>query len=54
MLRSTVTEAEDYMIELMNKKTGKPPAMESFIGCAVGANAGTKAIGVIIRGKPRK
>jgi DegV family protein with EDD domain len=54
MLRTTVLEAEDYMIELMTKKTGKPPAMESYVGSAVGSNAGTKAIGVIIRGKPRK
>ncbi|MDR2559400.1 MAG: DegV family protein [Oscillospiraceae bacterium] len=54
MLRSTVTEAEDYMVELMTKKTGKPPAIESYIGSAVGSNAGTKAIGVIIRGKPRR
>ncbi|MCL2637810.1 MAG: DegV family protein [Oscillospiraceae bacterium] len=54
MLRTTVSEAEDYMIELMTKKTGKPPAMESFVGSAVGSNAGTKAIGVIIRGKPRR
>ncbi|MCL2696777.1 MAG: DegV family protein [Oscillospiraceae bacterium] len=54
MLRTTVLEAEDYMVELMTKKTGKPPAVESYVGSAVGANAGTKAIGVIIRGKPRR
>jgi DegV family protein with EDD domain len=54
ILRTTVLEAEDYMIELMTKKTGKPPAMESYVGSAVGSNAGTKAIGVIIRGKPRR
>jgi len=54
ILRSTCLEAEDYMVELMTKKTGKPPAVDSFIGAAVGSNAGTKAIGVIIRGKPRR
>ncbi|MCL2019032.1 MAG: DegV family protein [Oscillospiraceae bacterium] len=54
MLRTTCLEAEDYMLELMTKKTGRPPAMESYVGAAVGSNAGTKAIGVIVRGKPRR
>ena len=54
ILRSTNTDAEDNMIEQMTKKTGKPPAMESYSGAAVGSNAGTKFLGVIIRGKARK
>jgi DegV family protein with EDD domain len=54
ILRTTCTETENYMIGEMTKMTGKPPAMESYSGAAVGSNAGTKFLGVIIKGQPRR
>jgi len=54
ILRTTCTETENYMIAEMTKMTGKPPAMESYSGAAVGSNAGTKFLGVIIKGQSRR
>jgi DegV family protein with EDD domain len=54
ILRTTCAETENYMIGEMTKMTGKPPAMESYSGAAVGSNAGTKFLGVIIKGQARR
>jgi len=54
ILRTTCTDIENYMVAEMTKMAGKPPAMESFSGAAVGSNAGTKFLGVIIKGQARR
>jgi DegV family protein with EDD domain len=54
LLRTTVTEKEDLFLNGFKKRMGCPAAMISQCGCVVGANAGTKFIGVIIKGKKRR
>ncbi|MDR2532181.1 MAG: DegV family protein [Oscillospiraceae bacterium] len=54
VLRTTCTEMEDYTIAEMTKRTGKPPVMESYSGAAVGSNAGTKFLGMVVKGQSRR
>jgi DegV family protein with EDD domain len=53
-LRTTVTDKEDMFLNAFKKRMGCPAAMISQCGCVVGANAGTKFFGVIIKGKRRR
>lgn len=52
--RSLVTDLEDELIERIQKKTGEKPSYIGQVGCAVGSNAGTKFIGVFIKGQKRR
>lgn len=54
ILRTTVPELEDTFIKQYEKKVGSAPSMISYSGGAVSANAGTKMIGVVIKGRKRK
>lgn len=54
LLRTTVTENENAFIKAYGKKVGQPPSMESYSGGAVTSNAGTKFIGIVVRGEPRR
>jgi DegV family protein with EDD domain len=49
-LRTTVTEYENAFIKGFLKKIGYKQAFESYSGCAVSSNAGTKILAVIVRG----
>lgn len=52
--RSLITDLEDDLIGRLQKKTGEKPAYIGQVGCAVGSNAGTKFIGVFIKGQKRR
>ena len=52
--RSLITDLEDDLIGRIQKKTGEKPAYIGQVGCAVGSNAGTKFIGVFIKGQKRR
>ncbi|MGN0589370.1 MAG: DegV family protein [Ruminiclostridium sp.] len=52
--RSLITDLEDDLIGRIQKKTGEKPAYTGQVGCAVGSNAGTKFIGVFIKGQKRR
>lgn len=51
--RSLIEDKENDLMERLEKKTGEKPAYVGQIGCAVGSNAGTRFIGVFIKGKRR-
>ena len=52
--RSLITDLEDDLIGRIQKKTGEKPAYTGQVGCAVGSNAGTKFIGVFVKGQKRR
>lgn len=54
ILRTTAEELEDTFIKNYEKKVGSAPAMVSYSGGAVSSNAGTKMIGVVIKGQKRR
>ncbi len=54
LLRTVVPELENSFIKNYSKKTGTEPALISQCGCVVAANAGTRFIGVLIKGQPRR
>lgn len=54
LLRTTVPELEERFISGYSKKVGSSPSMDSYCGCVVGANAGTKFIGVLVKGAKRE
>ncbi|MCL2036122.1 MAG: DegV family protein [Oscillospiraceae bacterium] len=37
----------------ISKQLGKPPVMESYLGCVVGTNTGPKVVALIVKGKNR-
>ena len=52
--RSLITDLEDDLIERIQKKTGEKPTYTGQVGCAVGSNAGTKFIGIFVKGQKRR
>ena len=52
--RSLIPELEDDLIGRLQKKTGESPTYIGQVGCAVGSNAGTRFIGVFIKGHKRR
>lgn len=52
--RSLVADLEDDLMGRLQKKTGEKPAYVGQVGCAVGSNAGTRFIGVFIKGQKRR
>jgi DegV family protein with EDD domain len=46
-------EFYDKLVMKMSKTLGRPPAMESYLGCAVGANTGPKVAALVIKGQSR-
>lgn len=49
VLRTTMEDHEDELIELCEEEIGYPPAMETFVGCTIAANAGVEVIGIMYR-----
>jgi fatty acid-binding protein DegV len=43
----------DEVVKRFTAEIGYPPAMESFLGCAVGGNTGPKTAAIIIKGENR-
>lgn len=49
IMRTSLEDYEDDLIERLTDEIGEPPAIVSHAGCTIAANAGPKAIGVIYR-----
>lgn len=54
VVRSAVPELEDQLIDLIKAKTGSAPAMSNVTGSVVAANAGTRFVGLFIKGEKRR
>ena len=54
ILTTTAPEMEELFRKQMEKKCGRDLLMMEECGCVVASNAGSKFIGVIIKGKPRR
>ena len=54
ILTTTAPELEELFVKQMEKKCGREITMIGECGYAVASNAGSKFIGVIIKGKPRR
>lgn len=49
IMRTTMEDHEEALIERCTEEFGAAPAMVTYAGCCIAANAGTEAIGVIFR-----
>lgn len=54
VVRSAVPELEDQLINLIKAKTGSAPSMVGTTGSVVAANAGTRYVGLLIKGEKRR
>ena len=54
ILTTTAGELDDVLIKSLSKETSSAPTLKEECGFAVASNAGTKFIGVIIKGVPRR
>lgn len=54
ILTSTAPELEEVFQRMMTKKLGYGETLNERTGCVVASNAGTKFIGVVIKGMPRR
>lgn len=49
ILRTTMEDHEDDLLERCEEEFGYPPAMETYVGCTIAANAGIEVIGIMYR-----
>lgn len=54
VLTTTAGELDDLLIKTLSKETGTSPTHKEECGFVVASNAGTKFIGIIMKGVPRR